>query len=196
MIFDARRPSELSPSEVKGIIGREEDQELDFKAIYYQDNTRKDEQIWKLDLLKDVTSFANAKGGYLFIGVEEDNNDRATKFRNVENARDKSKSMFDICSRYIEEKLSADEIVIETYTVDANTEIIIVRILPAQKQPYMINFQDNTLFYKRHGKKNRSMTVSEIRDAFKEDEHLRKLEKMEKMLEHLIRSSNKEKGTK
>jgi len=186
MIFDAKRPSHLSPAEVKSIIGREEDQELDFKTLAYQD-LNKEEKIWKLDLLKDVTSFANAQGGYLFVGVEEDGNNRATKFRNVENARDKSKSIFDICSRYIEEKLSGDEIVIGPYTIDKKTEILIIRILPGQKQPYMINFQDNTLFYKRHGKGNRVMTANEIRNAFMGDEQLRRLEKIEKMLGHLIR---------
>ncbi len=186
MLFNAKRPSELSPSEVKSIIGKEEDQQLDFKTVSYQD-TSKTEEDWKLDLLKDVTSLANAQGGYLFIGVEEDGNDKAANFRNIDSARDKCKSIFDICYRYIEDKLTADEIVIEPYTIDKNTEVIIIRILPGQNQPYMINFQDNTLFYKRHGKSNRPMTISEIRDIFKSDEHLRRLEKIEKMLEHIIR---------
>lgn len=186
MLFNAKRPSELSPNDVKSIIGREENQEIDFKQVAYRD-TGKSANEWKLDLLKDVTSLANSHGGYLFIGVGEDANGRAVNFRNIENAQEKSRSIFDICYQHIEEKLTGEGIVVEPYTVDKSTEIIIIRILPGQNQPYMISFNKNTLFYKRHGKSNRTMTISEIRDIFKGDEQLRRLEKIEKMLEHLTR---------
>lgn len=190
MIFEGRRPSELSPTDIRSILGRREDIEIDFKQVAYS-QTGKPENEWKLSLLKDVTAMANTNGGYLFIGVEETTTKQAHQFLNINNAQGIAKSMHGICLHYIYEKLVEDELTIEPYTVN-DKKIIIARILPGGNKPYMITYNDNTLFYMRcdngHEGFNRAMTVKEIRDAFLKDAVLLGLNVIDKKMDHIIRT--------
>jgi predicted HTH transcriptional regulator len=190
LIFEGRKPSDLTRPMIRSILGKPESIDLDFKRTTYQ-NTGKPEKEWKIELFKDITSFANSNGGYLFIGVEERDNIYANNFLNIDNTIEVARQMYDLCMSHIYEKLIDDELVIEPYLVDTGINIIIARILPGQKKPYMVLFEDNMKFFIRcdNGREgtNRLMTMNEIRDACLSDKVLIKLTDIEKKIDYLNR---------
>jgi predicted HTH transcriptional regulator len=64
--FEEKDIDALSADDLDSLIGRAENQRLDFKReIASGDNNNR-------ELARDLCSFANADGGYIIIGAEED----------------------------------------------------------------------------------------------------------------------------
>ena len=69
MVFGHRSISGISNFELKLLIGKEENQWLEFKLHAYHHSTNNQVDIRKI--CTDITAMANAEGGYIFIGVKE-----------------------------------------------------------------------------------------------------------------------------
>jgi len=184
MIFNGKEPSEISPSEIRSLLGCRESIGLDFKQLAYSKCKKKGNEraLSLLSLLKDVASFANANGGYIIIGVIEEPKYTANKFINIEGAEKEIQKMYDICMEHINPKLTENELIIDIYSVEKEKEIIITRILPGSRKPYMVTYNNNTLFYIRrdNGRQgyNDQMTYDEIKKTFLQDLVLRKLDEV------------------
>ena len=105
MWFDNRLISEIKFEEIVDLVEKEigEDQWLEFKQEPYRllkNSNSKDREEQVTELCKDVASIANAEGGYIIIGIKEENK-IARGFINVENAIDFCKSITDLCHQYI-----------------------------------------------------------------------------------------------
>ena len=73
MILNNKPISEITHQELKDLIGNtEEDQWIDFKQQDYHRDPN-DLEKHKREICKDVTAMANAEGGYILIGVREEN---------------------------------------------------------------------------------------------------------------------------
>ena len=67
MIFDGKLVDEISDSEVASLVANsvQENQHLEYKGTYSIIND-------KLEILRDISSLANASGGYLIVGINDD----------------------------------------------------------------------------------------------------------------------------
>ena len=76
MIFEGKSLTNISDDEIEEIVRKHvsEHQHLEFKVTV---NLSDDKN--KREVLRDITSFANASGGYLIIGVRDDGKGRAQK---------------------------------------------------------------------------------------------------------------------
>ena len=76
MIFDGKPTSQISVAEIEVLVTERvsEDQYLDFKKQPYPTG-----DAGAREMIKDVSAFANAAGGYLIIGIEEDGQGRGNE---------------------------------------------------------------------------------------------------------------------
>lgn len=162
MIFDGKPLDEISDQEIDLIVKehKAERQHLEFKVtINYKDDPD------KIELLRDITSFANGAGGYIIIGIRDDGRGKAQKYEptRVGNIEQIKKVIISLCQDHISERIDGLEIM--TREVERNP-IIIVRIPPSTRKPHMITFQNKTDFYCRYQDGKREMTLGEIKEAF------------------------------
>lgn len=170
MIFDGKPTRDIAVDEIRQVVAEQvaEDRHLDYKRCPYpstDSGTR--------ELLKDVTAFANADGGYLIIGVEEDGAGRAAGFINVENADNERRSIIDRCIPRIEPRLR--ELDIRGIDVDGNT-VLVVHIHESDRKPHCAKPDaEHHYFWRRYEDGNKIMSTAEIRECFEGDRIHREL---------------------
>lgn len=172
MIFDGKPTSEITPAEIEALVNDkvQESGFLDYKARPY---TRDERGIH--ELVKDVSAFANAQGGYLIIGVGEEasNSRRANGFVNVEDPEGERRRMIDLCFEKIEPRFT--ELDIRAIKVDDKT-VLACRIPESDQKPHCARpDREHHYFWRRYEDGNRLMSVPEIRACLEGDRVLREL---------------------
>ena len=64
MNAEEKKLNEITPADLDGLLGREENQHLDFKATLGDTP--------KYEIAKDIACFANSGGGLIVVGAVED----------------------------------------------------------------------------------------------------------------------------
>lgn len=162
MHFEGRKASEITEREIEDLVAAQvaEDGILDFKRDCYPAN-----DSGKKEFLRDVVSFANADGGYILIGIEENGGGCATSLVQVADAAAEVGRLRDLCLQCIQPRIRDLEIV--TKSVSSNTaEIIVIHIPESGSRPHMMTIGDGTYFCKRYQDRKRSMSIEELREAF------------------------------
>ena len=90
MIFDGKPTRDITIGELRQLVEDNvaEDSHLDFKREGYSQTPSGTKE-----LLKDITAFANADGGYIILGVEENEQSCAIAFSNIQDADAKRKKI-------------------------------------------------------------------------------------------------------
>lgn len=182
MIFDGKPIDDISDQEIDKLVAEHmsERQHLEFKVtLNHQDNPD------RLELLRDIISFANAGGGYLIIGIRDDGEGHAQKYEpDIIGDRQKIKqAITSLCLDHIRDRI--DGLEIRLRTVRSNP-LVIVRIPTSIRIPHMVTFQNHTDFYTRYEDGKREMTLSEIRESFNQDITARRLSRIETQLQTII----------
>jgi hypothetical protein len=162
MIFDHRSVHEISDEEIDCLVRDHvcERQHLEFKASV---NLRDDEG--RHELLRDIVSLANGGGGYLIIGIRDDGCGKAQTYNsNLELDIERTqRTVLDLSNQYISERLHGLEVVARCAE---SHPLVIVRVPNSERQPHMVTYNNATGFYRRYHDGKRTMTISEIREAF------------------------------
>jgi len=182
LIFDGKPIDDISDQEIDKLVAEHmsERQHLEFKVtLNHQDNPD------RLELLRDIISFANAGGGYLIIGIRDDGEGHAQKYEpDIIGDRQKIKqAITSLCLDHIRDRI--DGLEIRLRTVRSNP-LVIVRIPTSIRIPHMVTFQNHTDFYTRYEDGKREMTLSEIRESFNQDITARRLSRIETQLQTII----------
>lgn len=170
MIFDGKPTRDITADQLRRIVEERvaEDRHLDYKRCPYTGN-----HAGTRELLKDITAFANADGGYLLIGMDEDGTGHASGFVNVENADAARTSMIDRCMARIEPRLL--ELDIQSIEVDDNT-VLVVRVLESDRKPHCAKPDaEHHYFWRRYEDGNKLMSTAEIRECLERDRVHREL---------------------
>jgi hypothetical protein len=115
------------------------------------------------DLLKAACAIANADGGFIIIGVAEDEENRAHHIVNVEGPKRQSDSV----RQRLRDGLSPRPVIeVESLEVDADT-VIVIRIAP-QNPPHMISVDKRSDFYGRYDATSERMRYEEIEQRFRD----------------------------
>ena len=175
MIFDGKPTSEITPAEIEALVNGkvQEDAFLDYKARPYTRDAH-----GAHELVKDVSAFANAQGGYLIIGIGEEagNPRRANAFVNVEDPEGERRRMIDLCFEKIEPRFT--ELDIRAISID-NTTVLACRIPESDQKPHCAKpDREHHYFWRRYEDGNRLVSVPEIRACLEGDRVLRELSEM------------------
>lgn len=120
------------------------------------------------EMLRDISAMANAYGGYIFLGVEEENGNsgipvgipgiRSAK-ADMERERIQSSCLVNIDPRIPGFK-------IRTITIDKDSSVIAVHVPRSTRAPHMVTFKGLNQFWVRHDRQKSKMSVEEIADLF------------------------------
>jgi hypothetical protein len=126
----------------------------------------------KHELLADVTAFANAGGGHLVFGIDEDGNSQAAAIAPLilQNADQEVRRLQDILLNQVEPRLPG--IQVHTVPVDVAGKtgyVLIVRVPQSWHGPHRV--KTNQHFFIRDGARKRQLDVPEIRSLFLRSEN-------------------------
>ena len=164
--FEERLISQLRPDDIQGLIGKIEDDGIEFKAKPYlaedSGTTKKDaENKVKFELCCDVAAFANSGLGYIVIGIQEKNR-KAVMICPIKDPQPVIERIHKICLDGIEPR---PDFSIEPVPVKPSGTVIVIRI-PKGNTLHMVSNGNRTHFCKRYRDGKREMTYVEITEEF------------------------------
>ncbi len=106
---------------------------------------------------------ANASGGDLLIGVEQDGDGIATGLPGIEKAEDEAGRMVSSSLSNIQERIPG----LRSWPVSIKSgrHIVVVRIPRSLRLPHMVTFKGLNQFWIRHDRQKSPMSIHEIREA-------------------------------
>ncbi len=130
---------------------------LDYKAEMYAENDKS-----KKEMLRDVSSMANARGGYLFIGIRE-KDDVAAELIGIADGDSAAQRLLSSCLSGIHERINGLDA--RPIPLGNGKAVLAVFIPPSLRTPHMVTFQGEDRCWIRHGRQKMRMNVEEIREA-------------------------------
>ena len=160
MTFRGKRPSEITDQDLQRLVDDEvqERDTIEYKSAMYGNS---DED--KREMLRDITSMANHRGGYLIIGIEEDEEGIPVKRVGVDPGSHVERIMGS-CLDNVDKRIIGLEV--EDVPLGDEKVVVMVSIPESMNAPHMITFKGLNQFWKRHGRQKGKMTIDEIGEAF------------------------------
>ncbi len=153
MVFDNKPISEITDQDLIDLIGNEKEEEkswIDFKREHYK-GYKNNTEDYKREICKDVTAMANAEGGYILIGVDEED-EVAQRFSDISDAKNKSLSIYDTCRKFITPPIADLEVKSRKLSFQGNIfNLIIIHIPFSENRPHGFNSKGTLNFVKRYG---------------------------------------------
>ena len=160
--------TEISPADIFDLITQQtpEDAFLDFKKEIL-DPRKPSERLDadKADWVADVVGFANAQGGHILIGVDEDQG-RASRLKPSagDQANRLAVQLRDLAIGNIKPGIAQLEVAAVEITV--REWIVIARVPHSPDKPHMSTYNSGTRFTLRVGNRKREMAYDEIQKLF------------------------------
>lgn len=177
MIFDGKPASHVTAADLRRLVEErtQEDQFFEYKRDPYPSNDG-----GKRELIKDVSAFANAAGGYIIIGLSEDGEGRASAITGVPDAAAVQRSILDRCLTLIEPRLTQLDIA----CIDVDGHAVVVCFVPesGQKPHAALPDREHHYFYQRYQAGVKLMTVVEVRQALQGDATQREIAELRREL--------------
>lgn len=114
----------------------------------YQNGILKLRKEHKREMLKDISGMANAEGGDLIIGIEENNWGQAVKLSPIIDPYEIKKSMLDICNQGIRDPIEGLQIHIVERVMGVDG-FLIIRVPSSNLKPHMVSLHGYTSFFIR-----------------------------------------------
>lgn len=132
----------------------------------------------KKEFLADVVAFANAAGGTMLFGIDEERDAEAKPTGipreaigvSIQNADAETRRLTDIIRTGIEPRLPG--VMISCIDGFPQGPVIAIHIPRSHRAPHMVSFQSSSRFYSRVSTGRHPLDIDEIRDAFLRAEDL------------------------
>jgi hypothetical protein len=121
-------------------------------------------------MLRDVTAMANAEGGVLILGMEEDGDGIAAALTPVAQADVEAPRIVSSCLANVAERIPGLRAV--PVPIRPGESVIVIQIPRSHRKPHMITFQGGTEFWIRHDRQQSRMSIAEVRAAVRSTEEL------------------------
>ncbi len=120
----------------------------------------------KQKLLKAVSGFANASGGFLIIGVTEKDDGTPDKICGIEKKIGNQKIdewINNVLISNIDEKVRYEP---KVFDIENNRVVVVLYIPESPKKPHMVTFDKKNIYFIRHNTSVNPATQSEVREMF------------------------------
>ncbi len=162
MALEGKELREIVLSDIEFLIANEvaEDVTLEYKEKPWE---RNDEGT--RELLRDISSMANARGGHILVGIQEDPSKDGIPIRivGVSDHEREMQRIMNVCLASIDEKILGLDVVALPYQADKH--ILVIRVPKSTRVPHMITFKGLYQCWRRHGKQKNVMSIDEIRES-------------------------------
>ena len=171
MVFEGKELSDIKIENIQFLIDNQitEDISIEYKSQMWERNDN-----GTREMLRDVSSMADARGGHFILGIVEDEEGDGVP-KEIVGITDSDRAIqriMNVCLSCIEEKIIGLNVV--SIPFKKNRDIIIIRIPRSTRIPHMITFKHLYQCWRRHGRQKNAMSIDEIRDACVKVESLRK----------------------
>lgn len=126
----------------------------------------------KLEMLKNITGFANASGGRMFVGIEEGEKDTPKAICGISDAAQERERILSVCLSGIDNRITGLDV--GCVSLSAEEDVLVIHIPRSRRKPHMITYRGRQEFWRRHGAQNVKMSVDEILEGSLSVEHERK----------------------
>jgi len=174
MVFRGKRLSSLQEQDLQRLV---DDQVQERDSIEYKMGMYGNSDDDKREMLKDITSMANHRGGYIVIGIEADDEGIPTNVIGIE-ADNHVERIRSSCLDNIDKRIVGLDI--EDIELSNNRVAIVISIPESINAPHMVTYKGLNQFWKRHGRQKEKMTTHEIGEAF--DKRLSNLNRLDRFL--------------
>lgn len=164
MSLDNKPIDSIDYSDIQSLIAT---QISEGKTIEYKRELRIRTDGERKEFLSDVSSFANASGGHLIIGIEE-NEGLPTRLVGLDESDiDAEKRALDnLILQGIEPRMVPPHQIREVRLLNKQRHVIIIRINKSLTAPHMVSLQKTNKFYSRNSHGKYLLDVGEIRNLF------------------------------
>jgi predicted HTH transcriptional regulator len=129
-------------------------------------------------MLHDIAAMANAFGGDILIGVEEDGQGGAVALPGIEKVEEEARRIISSCLSNIAERI--DGLHTQFIPLQTGRCVLVVRIPRSLRAPHMVTFKGRNQFWIRHDRQKSLMSIHEVKDTCLKVEGL--MEKLERFL--------------
>ena len=146
-----------------------DDERIEKKVLEYKSELPRNTDSEKKDFLADVSSFANAIGGDIIYGINEDRKTgKPEKLEGVEleNVDQEILRLSQIIRTGIEPNIPSSALDIEEVQLSNSKFALIIRINKSWLNPHRVSFQSWDRFYTRSTNGKYRLDVQELRSAF------------------------------
>ena len=174
MILGGRSLRDISLDDIHLLIENRvpEGLHLDYKETPYSGRPQD-----RREMLRDSIALANAEGGYLVLGVQEDGTGRPLSLMPFDNPQDIAQAMRQACLDGIRDRIEGLEI--RAFETGFNQGVIVVHVPFSDQRPHMITLDGGTDFCRRYETDKRPMTIGEIREMVLASRRFRRLVELE-----------------
>jgi len=150
----------ITEADFQGLIENQvrESQTLEYKRDPYG---RGDEQV--REMLRDISSLANAFGGDLLIGIGENEEGVAVDILGIENAEQEATRIISSSVSNLQERILG--LRAWPAPIEGGRHVIVVRIPRSLRAPHMVTFKGLNQSWIRHDRQKSPMSIQEIREA-------------------------------
>lgn len=135
-----------------------ERQTLEFKRDPYPTNDK-----GKREMLRDISSMANAYGGEVLIGLAETGDGIASGVVGISDGERMAQSIESSCLSNIDERIGG--LKTQAVLLANRKHVVIIQIPQSLRMPHMVTFQGLNQFWIRHDRQKSPMSTDEIREA-------------------------------
>lgn len=159
MILGGRSLYDLSIDDFISLINKRvpEGPNIEYKETAYSGRSQDIREM-----LRDISALANSEGGYLIMGIKEDNRSRAIELTPITNPQEKKQAIHQACLDCIQDRIQGLEI--QAFETGENQGLIVVHVPSSEYRPHMMIRDHSTDLFKRYGTDKRPMLISEIRE--------------------------------
>jgi hypothetical protein len=174
MIFRGKKLSDLQTEDFQRLVNDrvQECDTLEYKRDMYGNSDAENREM-----LRDITSMANHRGGYLLIGIDENDEGIPTGIVGIE-AGSHVERITSCCLDNVDKRIVGLEV--RDVPLSNGRVVIIISIPESINAPHIITHTGLNQFWKRHGRQKDKMTVDEIGEAF--DKRLSNLNRIDRLL--------------
>ena len=174
MLFRGKKLSDLQEQNLQRLV---DDQVQERDTVEYKRDMYGDSPDDKREMLKDVASMANHRGGYIIIGIEEDEEGIPINIIGIETGNHVER-ITNSCLDNIDKRIVG--LGVEDISLSNGRVIIVISIPESINAPHMVTYRGLNQFWKRHGRQKDKMTIDEIGEAF--DRRLSNLNRLDRLL--------------
>jgi hypothetical protein len=174
MIFRGNKLSDLQEQNLLRLVG---DQVQERDTVEYKRDMYGNSDDDKREMLKDITSMANHRGGYIVIGVEADGEGIPTNVIGIETGNHVER-IRNCCLDNVDKRIVGLDV--EDVPLSNGRVVIVISVPESINAPHMVIYKGLNQFWKRHGRQKDKMTIDEIGEAF--DKRLSNLNRLDRFL--------------